>query len=68
LLVIQINPQHPELDRIYGITTASDPKTPVSLLFRPTGTTWAMYVVVGDTNPYSVEYVSDGQKFVPASH
>ncbi|HEY6541856.1 MAG TPA: hypothetical protein VIZ18_13000 [Ktedonobacteraceae bacterium] len=68
VIVIQLNPQHPELNHIYGITTASDPKTPVSLLFRPTGTTWAMYVVVGDTNPYSVEYVSNGKQFVPASH
>ena len=68
VIVIQLNPQYPELNHIYGITTASDPKTPVSLLFRPTGSTWAMYVVVGDTNPYSVEYVSNGKQFVPASH
>lgn len=68
VIVIQLNPQHPELNHTYGITTASDPKTPVNLLFRPAGNTWAMYVVVGDTNPYTVEYVSDGQKFVPASH
>jgi hypothetical protein len=68
VIVIQLNPQHPELNHIYGITTASDPKTPVSLLFRPTGSTWAMYVVVGDTNPYTVEYVSNGKQFVPASH
>src|SRR5690349_7949183 len=59
VIVIQLNPQHPELNHTYGITTASDPKIPVSLLFRPTGDgKWAMYVVVGDTNPYSVEYVS----------
>ncbi len=64
VIVIQLNPQHPNLDHIYGITTTSDPKTPVSLNFRPTGTTWAMYVIVGDTNPYSVELVSDGNQFV----
>ena len=68
VIVIQLNPQHLELNHTYGITTASDLKTPVSLLFRPTGTTWAMYVVVGDTNPYTVEYVSNGKQFVPASH
>ncbi len=64
VIVIQLNPQHPNLDHIYGITTTSDPKTPVSLNFRPTGTTWAMYVIVGDTNPYSVELVSNGKLFV----
>src|SRR5713226_2727628 len=47
VIVIQINPQHPNLDHIYGITT-TDPKVPVSLSFRPTGTTWAMYVIIGD--------------------
>ena len=67
VIVIQLNPQHPELNHTYGIATASDPKTPVSLSFRPTGNTWAMYVIVGDTNPYSVEYVSNGKQFVPAS-
>ncbi len=66
VIVIQLNPLHPELDHNYGITTASDPKIPVSLLFRPTGNgKWAMYVVVGDTNPYTVEYVSNGKQFVP---
>lgn len=64
VLVIQTNPQHPNLDHIYGIATTSDPKTPVSLNFRPTGTTWAMYVIIGDSNPYSVELVSDGKQFV----
>jgi len=68
VMVIQLNPQHPLLDHVYGITTASDPKVPVSLIFRQTGNRkMAMYVVVGDSNPYTVEYVSDGQKFVPAS-
>ncbi len=64
VIVIQLNPQHAALDHIYGITTTSDPKTPVSLVFRPTGNTWAMYVVVGDANPYSVELVSNGKQFV----
>lgn len=64
VIVIQLNPQHPELDHIYGITTASDPKTPVSLSFRPAGNTWAMYVIVGDTNQYTVELVSNGKQFV----
>jgi hypothetical protein len=64
VIVVQINPQHPQLDHIYGITTVSDPKVPVSLNFRPTGSTWAMYVIIGDTNPYSGELVSDGKQFV----
>jgi hypothetical protein len=64
VIVIQLNPQHPNLDHIYDITTTSDPKTPVSLSFRPTGIIWAMYVIIGDTNPYSVELVSDGKQFV----
>src|SRR6266852_5668359 len=64
VIVVQINPQHPQLDHICGITTASDPKVPVSLNFRPTGNTWAMYVIIGDTTPYSVELVSDGKQFV----
>jgi hypothetical protein len=63
VIVIQLNLQHPELDQTYGITTA-DPNTPVSLNFRPTGTTWAMYVVIEDTPPYSVELVSNGKRFV----
>jgi len=63
VVVIQLNPQHPELDHTYGITTA-DPKTPVSLTFRQTGTTWAMYVIIGDSTPYSVELVSNGKQFV----
>jgi hypothetical protein len=67
VIVIQLNPQHPELNHTYGITTASDPKTPVSLVFRPNGNTWAMYALVGDTNPYTVEYVSNGKQFVPAT-
>jgi hypothetical protein len=64
VIVIQTNPQHPNLDHIYGITTISDPKAPVSLNFRPTGTTWAMYVIIGDSTPYRVELVSDGKQFV----
>jgi len=64
VIVIQLNPQHPDLDHIYGITTTSDPKTPVSLSFRQTGNTLAMYVIIGDTNPYSVELVSNGKQFV----
>ena len=64
VIVVQINPQNPQLDHIYGITTASDPKVPVSLSFRPTGNTWAMYVIIGDSTPYSVELVSDGKQFV----
>ncbi len=64
VIVIQINPQHPDLDHIYGITTTSDPKTPVSLNFRPTGNSWAMYVIIGDSTPYSVELVSNGKQFV----
>lgn len=67
VIVIQLNPQHPNLDHIYGITTSSDPKTPVSLDFRQSGNTFAMYVIVGDTNPYTVELVSDGKQFV-SSH
>jgi hypothetical protein len=63
VIVVQLNLQHPELDHTYGITTA-DPKTPVSLTFRPTGTTVAMYVILGDTTPYSVELVSNGKQFV----
>jgi hypothetical protein len=63
VIVVQINPQHPQLDHNYGITT-TDPKVPVSLSFRPTGSTWAMYVIIGDTNPYTVELVSDGKQFV----
>ncbi len=64
VIVVQINPQHPQLDHIYDITTTSDPKVPVSLSFRPTGNTWAMYVIIGDTSPYSVELISDGKQFV----
>jgi hypothetical protein len=64
VIVVQLNPQHPELDHTYGITTTSDPKTPVSLTFRQTGNTLAMYVIIGDSTPYSVELVSNGKQFV----
>jgi hypothetical protein len=63
VIVIQLNLQYPDLDHTYGITTA-DPKTPVSLTFRQTGNTLAMYVVLGDSTPYSVELTSNGKQFV----
>lgn len=63
VVVVQLNLQHPELDHTYGITT-TDPKTPVSLSFRQSGSTLAMYVIIRTTNPYTVELVSDGTKFV----
>src|ERR1700694_258629 len=50
VVVAQLNLQHPELDHTYGITN-TDPKTPVSLTFRQSGSTLAMYVFVGTTNP-----------------
>jgi hypothetical protein len=63
VVVVQLNVQHPELDHTYGITT-TDPTTPVSLTFRQSGSTLAMYVFVGTTNPYTVELVSNGKQFV----
>jgi len=64
VVVVQINPLDAKLDRNYYITKTSNPKTPVSLSFRPTGNTWAMYVIVGTDNPYTVELVSNGKQFV----
>ena len=64
VLVVQINPLHPQLDHIYSITTTSDPTVPVNLSFRPAGNKWAMYVIIGDSTPYSVELISDGKQFV----
>lgn len=62
--VVQLNPQHPQFNHTYDITT-TDPKTPVSLSFRQIGHTLAMFVLIGDTSPYTVELVSDGkQQFV----
>jgi len=63
VVVVQLNVQHSELDHSYGITT-TDPTTPVSLSFRPTGSTLAMYVIIGTSSPYTVELVSNGKQFV----
>lgn len=63
VVVVQLNAQHPELDHTYGITT-TDPKTPVSLSFRQSGSAVAMYVLIEATTPYTVELVSNGKQFV----
>jgi hypothetical protein len=63
VVVVQLNLQHPNLDHTYGITT-TDPKTPVSITFRPSGNTLAMYVLIETSTPYTVELVSDGKQFV----
>ena len=65
--VFQINPFHPELDHSYNTITTTDPSTPVNLIFRQTGSTLAMFVVIQTDNPYTIELVSNGKQFVGAS-
>jgi len=67
--VIQLNPQNPQLDHIYGITTTDDPSNPVTLSFPLADGKQEMYVSIGDKNPYTVRLVSDGKEFIaPGPH
>ena len=65
--VVQINPQHPEQDHIYTITSVSDVEAPVRLRFADTTGNGKLdlLVSVGDSTPYTVVLRNTGKAFQP---
>lgn len=65
--IVQINPQHPEQDHIFTITSVSDEREPVTLRFADTTGDGKLdlLVSVGDSNPYTVVLHNTGKAFQP---
>jgi hypothetical protein len=63
--VIEMNVLNPKYDHIYVITTSENPLTPVTLGFEDTNHDGKidMLVIVGDTNPYTVVLLNNGNQF-----
>ena len=70
VVVLEVNPQHPQLDKSYYVTTTSDPLNPVTVTFPTIDGKQYMYVSVGDlsNNPYTVSFVNDGKEFTSVQH
>src|SRR6266567_989638 len=63
--VVEINTQLPKDDHIYGITTASDNLTPVSIAFDDINHDGKvdLLITIGDSNPYTVVLLNNGSVF-----
>jgi hypothetical protein len=63
--VVEINTQIPKDDHIYGITTASDSLTPVSIAFNDINHDGKvdLLITIGDSNPYTVVMLNNGSVF-----
>ena len=70
VIVLEVNPQHPQLDKSYYVTTTSDHYNPVTVTFPTIDGKQYMYVSVGDlsANPYTVSFVNDGKEFTAVQH
>jgi hypothetical protein len=70
VVVLEVNPQHPQLDKSYYVTTTSDRYNPVTVTFPTIDGKQYMYVSVGDVsnNPYTVSFVNDGKEFTSVQH
>ena len=63
--VIEMNVLNPKYDHIYPITTSDNPLTPVTLGFEDTNHDGKvdMLIIIGDTNPYTVVLLNNGNEF-----
>ncbi len=69
VIVLEVNAQHPQLDKSYYVTTGTDPLKPVTLAFPTINGKQYMYVTIGDLNAaYTVAFVNNGTQFTGVQH
>ena len=69
VVVLEVNPQHPQLDKSYSVTTGNDPLKPVTLTFPTVDGKQYMYVTIGDPDAaYTVAFVNTGTQFTAVQH
>ena len=69
IVVLEVNAQHPQLDKSYYVTTGTDPLKPVTLAFPTIDGKQYMYVTIGDpTAAYTVAFVNNGTQFTGVQH
>ena len=69
VVVLEVNAQHPQLDKSYYVTTGTDPLKPVTLAFPTIDGKQYMYVTIGDPNAaYTVAFVNTGTQFTGVQH
>ena len=69
VVVLEVNAQHPQLDKSYYVTTGTDPLKPVTLSFPTINGRQYMYVTIGDPNAaYTVAFVNNGTQFTGVQH
>lgn len=69
VVVLEVNAQHPQLDKSYYVTTGTDPLKPVTLAFPTIDGKQYLYVTIGDPNAaYTVAFVNNGTQFSGVQH
>lgn len=69
VVVLEVNAQHPQLDKSYYVTTGTDSLKPVTLSFPTINGKQYMYVTIGDPNAaYTVAFVNNGTQFTGVQH